>query len=236
MANSFFHFKQFTVNQERSAFKVGTDGVLLGACADIAGVKSILDIGTGTGLIALMLAQRSGAIITAVEPDPGSFLQACVNASQSKWAERITVVNSSLQDYNPAGIEFDLIVTNPPWFTGSLKNPDAGKAAARHDIALNYNDLLAGVSRLLAVKGKFQVILPCKEAAIFAVKAREHGLYCNNRLKIKPLPQAAVKRLILTFSWHEVNITERSLIIENGKRHEFTEEYKELTRDFYLNF
>ncbi len=237
MPNTYFNFKQFTINQDRCAFKVGTDGVLLGARADVSGVRNILDIGTGTGLIALMLAQRSDAEITAIEPDRQSFEQARMNVRQSRWAERIIVINSDLQNYEPGETRFDLIVTNPPFFTGSLKNPDNVKAAARHDIYLNYNDLLNGVLRLIGEKGRFVIILPFVEGNIFSGKAREYGLRCNKILKIKPLPASPVKRLILTFSGHQHDIIEdEELIIENGRRHEFTDDYKNLTRDFYLDF
>src|SRR4030042_39395 len=120
MANSYFHFKQFTINQDKCTFKVGTDGVLLGACADVAGAGKMLDIGTGTGLIALILAQRSNAEITAIEPDHDSYEQACDNVRQSKWHERIKVVKTDLQNYDTGDVRFNLIVTNPPWFTDSL--------------------------------------------------------------------------------------------------------------------
>jgi tRNA1Val (adenine37-N6)-methyltransferase len=237
MAGNIFNFKQFTINHDRSAFKVGTDGVLLGAYADVSGVRNILDIGTGTGLIALMLAQRSEAAVTAVEPDVESFRQACMNAALSKWADRIHVVNSDLQSFYPGETRYDLIVANPPYFRSSLKNPGKTKAAARHDVSLGFDDLLGGVSRLLESKGLFQVILPANEGKIFTELAVTYHLYCCKMLKIKPLPEGEVKRLILTFSQKRFNPAEEScLVIETGKRHEYTEEYKKLTGDFYLAF
>jgi len=236
MANSYFHFKQFTINQDKCTFKVGTDGVLLGACADVAGAGKMLDIGTGTGLIALMLAQRSNAEITAIEPDHDSYEQACDNVRQSKWHERIKVVKTDLQNYDPGDVRFNLIVTNPPWFTDSLRNPDPGKAAARHNVTLENADLLKGVARFLGDDGRFQVIMPYVEGNIFIAEAREHGLFCNNILKIKPLPTSEVRRLILAFSRKRLKPSEKFLTIEHGKRHEFTEEYINLTKDFYLKF
>ena len=116
MANSFFRFKQFTINQDKCAFKVGTDGVLLGACANVTGMKRILDIGTGTGLIALMLAQRCDAEIIAIEPDNDSFVQASANVRLSKWSGRIRIENCTLQNFYPDNTSFDLIVSNPPYF------------------------------------------------------------------------------------------------------------------------
>jgi len=236
MSNNYFSFKQFTIYQDQCAFKVGTDGVLLGACTDVSGVKNILDIGTGTGLIALMLAQRSEAEIIAIEPDEDSFRQAFSNVGMSKWKERIRVVNRSLQDFDPEMLRFDLIVSNPPFFSDSLKNPDLGKASARHNDALKNEDILKGVNRLLATGGRLQVIMPYAEGYIFMAEAQEYGLYCNNIIKIKPLPTSEVRRIILTFSGEKRRPHESFLTIEQGRRHEFTEEYKNLTKGFYLKF
>lgn len=236
MSNNYFSFKKFTIYHHKSAFKVGTDGVLLGACADVINVKRILDIGTGTGLIAIMLAQRSDAVITAIEPDHESYLQACENVNKSGWSDRINVVCTDLQAYSPFNLKFDLIVTNPPYFTDSLKNPDPRKSAARHNDSLTSEELLAGVSRLLDEQGNLQLILPYVEGNIFIAEAYKYGLYCNNILKIKPLPDSDIRRLILTFSRERLNVSEKFLTIEHGKRHEFTEEYMNLTREFYLKF
>lgn len=236
MANNYFSFKQFTVCQDRCVFKVGTDGVLLGASADISGVSHILDIGSGTGLIALMLAQRCNAEIVAIETDRNSFGQACENAEKSKWSSRISVLNVSLQDYKPGDRRFELIISNPPFFSDSLRNPDMIKAAARHNDHLSNKDLLEGTVRLLSDFGRLQVIMPYAEGNILIAEAQEYGLYCNNILKIKPLPTSEVRRLILTFSRQKQKTSEKFLTIEHGKRHEFTEEYKNLTKDFYLKF
>jgi tRNA1Val (adenine37-N6)-methyltransferase len=236
MSNNYFNFKQFTIDQDKSAFKVSTDGVLLGACADITGAGKILDVGTGTGLIALMLAQRCEAQITAIEPDRDSFEQACSNVRKSKWHNRIKVVNSTLQNFDPGGATFDLIITNPPWFTDSLRNPDPGKAAARHNITLDNAELLKGVIRFLADTGRFQVIMPYVEGNILIAEAVKYGLYCISILKIKPLPASEIRRMILTFSKHRLRPAERFLTIEHGKNHEFTGEYMNLTKEFYLKF
>jgi tRNA1Val (adenine37-N6)-methyltransferase len=236
MANNYFSFKQFTICQDRCAFKVGTDGVLLGAYADVSSASCILDIGTGSGLIALMLAQRCEASITAIEPDHESFTQACHNFEESNWKNRIKAENISLQDFFNEEHKFDLIITNPPYFSDSLKNPDPAKASARHNFLLINDDLLAGVKRLITDDGKFQIILPYAEAYVFIAAAQAYGFYCNDILKIKPLPTSEIKRMILTFTGQRKKATEKFLTIEHGKRHEFTEEYINLTRDFYLNF
>jgi tRNA1Val (adenine37-N6)-methyltransferase len=235
MANNYFTFKHFTVYQDKCAFKVGTDGVLLGAVADVSDVSHILDIGTGTGLVALLLAQRCNASIVAIEPDKESFEQASNNIEKSNWASRIKVINDSLQSFYPEK-EFDLVVSNPPYFSDSLKNPDEVKAFARHNDSLTNEDLLKGVSRLLSPSGRFQVIMPYVEGNIFIADAQDYGLYCNKILKIKPLPTSQIRRMILTFSHNKRKATEQFLTIEHGKRHEFTSDYINLTKDFYLKF
>jgi tRNA1Val (adenine37-N6)-methyltransferase len=235
MANNYFSFKQFTIFQEKSAFKVGTDGVLLGAVANVDGVGKILDIGSGTGLIALMLAQRCNAEIVAIEPDYESYVQARDNIGNCKWSTRIKIENCDLQSYT-GNEKFDLIVTNPPFFKDSLKNPDLRKSSARHTDSLSSADLLSGVARLLNDIGIFQVIMPYVEGTILIAEAHRVGLFCNSILKIRPLPTSEIKRLILTFGREKAIPVEKFLTIEKGKRHEFTEDYINLTRNFYLKF
>jgi tRNA1Val (adenine37-N6)-methyltransferase len=236
MANNYFTFKEFTIYQDRTAFKVGTDGVLLGAAADVKGRKRILDIGTGTGLIAIMLAQRSNAEIVAIEPDRESFLQASRNISLCRWNKRIKIEQTDLQNFNTDEGKFDLIVTNPPFFNDSLQNPDPRKSAARHDVELTRTEILDGVSRLLDNEGRFQLIMPYVEGNIFIAEAALYGFYCNSILKIRPLPTSDIRRMVLSFSRTRQKPSEKFLTIERGKRHEFTEDYISLTRDFYLKF
>lgn len=236
MSNDYFQFKQFTVRHDRCAFRVGTDGVLLGALADIRGRSRILDVGTGSGLVALMLAQRSDAEIVAIEPHRDSFLQACANTAQCPWADRIKVVNSSLQDFNPDGTLFDLIVSNPPFFIASLKNPDPAKSVSRHNDTLTHQDILEGTTRLLTEDGLLQVIMPVAEGKIFVEKAEGHGLYCKGITHISTTPFSGPKRLVLGFGRQKNAVTESNLTIETGKRHEYTPEFVELIKEFYLKF
>jgi tRNA1Val (adenine37-N6)-methyltransferase len=236
VANNYFSFKQFTIHQEKSAFKVGTDGVLLGASADVSGTKTILDIGSGTGLIAIMLAQRCDAEIVAIEPDTDSCNEACENVRLCDWTSRIKVENCDLQNYSPGNKKFDLIVTNPPYFSDSLKNPDPRRSSARHNESLSSEELLKGVSRLLGEKGRFQLIMPYVEGNIFIAEAQKFDFYCNSILKIRPLPSSEIRRLILSFSRDRLKVIESFLTIEHGRRHEFTNEYINLTKDFYLKF
>jgi tRNA1Val (adenine37-N6)-methyltransferase len=236
MANSFFSFKQFNVYQDKSAFKVGTDGVLLGACTDIINIRSALEIGSGTGLISLMLAQRCEADITTIEPDYESFIQTCENVRRSPWQTRIKVINTDLQSFDPGSEKFDLIVTNPPFFNDSLKSPDPRKSAARHNDSLTSVEILESVSKFLEEDGHLQLIMPYVEGNIFIAQAFKYGLFCNSILKIKPLPTAEIRRMILKFSRIQEKPVESFLTIEHGKRHEFTQEYINLTKDFYLKF
>lgn len=236
MANNYFSFKEFTIYQDKSAFKVGTDGVLLGATAEVSGRKKILDIGAGTGLISIMLAQRCDAEIISIEPDPESYIQASENVKLCKWSGRIKVLNTDIQSFHNDSEKFDLIVTNPPYYSDSLKNPDPRKSAARHNDSLTTDEMLEGVSNLLDEDGLFQVIMPYVEGNIFIADAQHYGLYCNSIMKIRPLPTSEIRRLIMTFSRERLKVTERFLTIEHGRRHEFTEEYINLTKDFYLKF
>jgi tRNA1Val (adenine37-N6)-methyltransferase len=236
MSNNYFRFKQFTIIQEKSVFKVGTDGVLLGACADLSGAKRILDIGTGTGLIAIMVAQRSDAEIVAIEPEENSCLEACDNVSNSKWQNRIIVQNIGFQKYaSLQSGQFDVIISNPPYFKDSLKNPDENKSAARHSVSLTSAEILEGASNLLNPGGSLQLILPYVEGTLFIAEASKHGFFCNRIVKIKPIPTGDIKRLILKFERTRKPVLEKFLTIETGTRHRYTEEYKEITKEFYLS-
>lgn len=237
MSNNYFKFKQFTINQERSAFKVGTDSVLLGAGADLSGGKKILDIGTGTGLIAIMAAQRSNAEIVAIEPEKKSYQEACENVKACKWNDRIRVDNTGFRDFFSGNDEkFDIIITNPPYFRDSLKNPDDDKSAARHSDSLTSSDILEGTAGLLTSSGSLQLILPYTEGTLFIAEASSYGFYCNRIIKIKPVPTGEIIRLILKFERIKKPVQEKFLTIESGSRHSYTEEYKEITKDFYLKF
>jgi len=237
MSNNYFDFGQFSIKQGNAAFKVGTDSVLLGASADLSGAVSILDIGTGTGLIALICAQRSGASVTAIEPDRNSYLEAVGNILSSKWADRITVINSDLNEFTGVwGKMFDLIITNPPYFRDSLLNPDEAKAAARHTFSLSSLDLLKCSEDLMNDRGSLQLILPYEEAALFIAEAGNFGLYCNSIIKIKPYPDGKIIRMIMKLERKKKAVHEKFLTIETGTRHSYTDEYRELTKDFYRNF
>lgn len=236
MANSYFKFKQFTVKQEKTAMKVGTDGVLLGAHAKCEDAFSILDIGTGTGLIALMMAQRSSGTIDAIEIDKNAFDEAWQNIQNSDWPDKVTVFHSSFQEYTRICLKkYQLIVSNPPFFSNSLKNEDDQKTLARHDDSLPVADLLKGVSKLLTRDGIFSVIIPATSIEEFEAEASKNKLFVNELTWIKPTPNKPVKRVIVDFSKIEGLKNESEFIIESGGRHIYSEEYKSLTKEYYLS-
>ena len=230
----YFDFKQFRIYQHKSAFRIGTDAVLLGAWADTSSAAMILDIGTGTGLLALMMAQRTGSEIIALEPDNHSYEQALENVRINPWNNRIQVLNIKVQDYYPDH-KFDLIVSNPPFFRKSLVNRDERLSRARHDHDLPSFNLLRAVERLITVNGKFCLVLPYAEAALFIAEAADFELYCNKILRIKPMPSAPVKRMLMEFGREKRELQQSFLTIETA-RHEYTDEYKKLTADFYIDF
>lgn len=239
--------------------KVGTDGVLLGAWVPVSGrEKRILDIGTGTGVIALMLAQRTedyGPLVDAVEVEPEAAGEAARNFERSPWADRLRVIPDSIQQYAktaPAGL-YDLIVSNPPYFNAGLDfrrgkgwdistgatTPTEERIAARHAEMLPYEELIAAVVNLLEPnKGRFAAIFPVHEFGIFAQGAEKAGLYVHRKLEVKGTPQKGVKRVAAEFSLNKPSgeIIRQDLCIELVKPQEYSEEYKTLTREFYLHF
>lgn len=238
MPNTSFAFKQFTIKQDLCAMKVGTDAVLLGAWVIPNGSKHVLDIGTGTGIIALMIAQKSSASITAIDIDENAVKQATQNVLESKFKDQISVTCISLQEYaKTANQKFNLIVTNPPYFEQSLKSSDAHRSSARHADVLPFEDLLEGVLKLLDTKGKFCLILPRLEAERFRELAEKKGLYLSKLLRIKSRADKEVdKRHLMQFEYTPSEFSEKTLVIEENERHRYTPEYKELTKDYYVNF
>jgi tRNA1Val (adenine37-N6)-methyltransferase len=229
-----FRFKQFTIKQSRSTHKVGTDGVLLGAWSDIQGADRILDIGTGTGLIALMLAQRTPqtVLIDAVEIDKDDAQQARENVQNSPWPSKINVLHNPVQEFNP-DYRYDLIVTNPPYFINSWLPPEKKRGQARHTQELSFEDLLLSVKRLLKKSGKLSIILPLQEGMQFIQQAHFHQLYCIRQLAFRSRSQKPVERLLLEFGENPQSIQKEELIL-HGDRDTWSEEYQDLTRNFYL--
>lgn len=231
-----FKFKQFSINQDRCAMKIGTDGVLLGAWATIESKQnSILDIGAGTGLLSLMLAQRSLAEnIEALEIDEDAFEQCIENFESSPWADRLFCYHAGLDEFiEEIEDPYDLIISNPPFYSEDVSSGNASRDAARQNQSLPFDELLEGVSKLLSSDGLFTTIVPFKEETSFITLAASFGLYPNKILRVKGNPSAEIKRSLLEFSFKEMEVMENELTIEI-KRHEYTLAYQELTKAFYL--
>lgn len=232
-----FRFKQFSVEQDRCAMKIGTDGVLLGAWTPIENNPfSILDIGTGTGIIALMLAQRSNAEqIDALEIDEEAYEQSVDNFENSPWSDRLFCFHAGLDEFvEEPEDEYDLIVSNPPFYTDDFKSATEQRDLARFADAMPFEDLIEAADLLLSENGVFAVIIPFKEEENFLALAKDYELYPLKITHVKGTPTTEIKRSLLAFSRNEnVNFTIDELIIETS-RHQYTPEYIELTKDFYL--
>ncbi|NEQ41757.1 MAG: methyltransferase [Okeania sp. SIO3I5] len=240
MGGNQFRFKQFTILQDRCAMKVGTDGTLLGTWVDISGVEKILDIGTGTGLIALMLAQRCGtrspADIDAVEIDINSSIQARENVERSPWSNKVKIVNYSIQEYtNFCQKRYDLIVSNPPFFENASKAANKARTVARHTDFLSQDDLLQTAVKLLSKTGKLAVIYPVEQAQKFLELAEDFGLFCQRKLYVKPMPEIPTKRILMELGKNKLPLQEKTLTIE-AKQHIYTPEFITLIKDFYLKY
>ena len=235
--NKWFQFKQFRIIQEKAAMKVGTDAVLLGAWADAANAKNILDVGTGTGIIALMMAQRSVAQITAVEIEKQAAGEAAENAQHSPWSNRISVKNISFQDFTEnTNQKYDCIVSNPPFFCNNIKSADKNLALARHNDLLSLTDLADGASKLLSDEGKLSLILPVESASKFIKLANQLKFHNIRQTEVRHTFENKAHRFLLEFSKSFSGLNKTALNIYNETGRDYTPEYKNLTRDFYLKF
>lgn len=215
--------------------KVGIDGVLLGAWADVDNADAILDIGTGTGLIALMLAQRSSAQIDAIDIDADAVIQANENIQKSPWSSRIQVSEVELQKYvlNTRN-RYDLIVSNPPYFVNSTKAPVENRNTARHTDTLTHKELLDNALTLLKPTGRICVILPVNEGLMSVEYAATIGLHCTKQVVVFPKPGAVAKRLLLEFSQQFTACANSEVVIESDVRHQYSPEFTALAKDYYL--
>lgn len=232
-----FQFKQFTIEQDRCAMKVGTDGVLLGAWAPIVDATyNILDIGSGTGLIALMLAQRSNAQqIEAIEIDESAYEQCVDNFENSPWNDRLFCFHAGLDEFleEMEDEAYDLIVSNPPFYTENYQSNDEKRDLARFENALPFDELIESAAHLLSEFGVFALIVPYKEEEKIIALAKEFQLYPFKITRVKGTPTSEIKRSLLAFTWDEQVLEMDELIIETA-RHQYTNEYIELTKEFYL--
>jgi tRNA1Val (adenine37-N6)-methyltransferase len=231
-----FQFKHFTIQQDRCAMKLGTDSVLLGAWTPIDNLPfSILDIGAGTGILSLMLAQRTNAEqIDAIEIDEEAYEQCVENFANSPWSDRLFCFHAGLDEFvEEPEDEYDLIISNPPFYTDDYKSENTARDIARFEDALPFEDLLEAADLLLSEKGIFSVILPYKEETKFIDLAKNFELFPFKITRVKGTPTTEIKRSLLAFSRIEKAILTDELIIETA-RHQYTEEYIALTKDFYL--
>jgi len=232
-----FKFKQFSIEQDRCAMKIGTDGVLLGAWSPIPdNAFSVLDIGAGTGIIALMIAQRSFAEqIDALEIDEEAYEQAVENFENSPWSDRLFCFHAGLDEFvEEPEDEYDLIVSNPPFYTDDYKTENQQRDLARFADALPFEELIEAAALLLSENGIFSVIIPFKEEEKFMALAKELDLFPIKITRVKGTPTSEIKRSLLAFNRKEVkDFPVDELVIETS-RHIYTEEYIALTKDFYL--
>lgn len=232
MPNPYFSFKRFTVYHDKCAMKVGTDGVLLGAWTNVNTSQRILDIGTGSGLVALMLAQRCEASITAIDIDSEAVEQAQININASNWKNRMEVIHTDLCKYSPQNL-FDTIVSNPPYFIDSLKCDDIQRNTARHNDTLTSEQLFGNVSRMLCPEGEFSLIIPFDQTESAISTGEKHGLYPTKHTRVITRPGLPPKRSLLAFKKHLEEYIPQDLVIEL-ERHVYSEDYIALTKEFYL--
>jgi tRNA1Val (adenine37-N6)-methyltransferase len=234
--NSYFQFKQFRITQENAAFKVGTDAVLLGSWVHVPPAGKILDVGTGTGIIALMMAQRSQAAVTGIEIEHQAATEAALNAQGTPWSERIAIRQVSFQEFVKDATErFDLIISNPPFFSNSRKSRCDRMAMARHNHLLPPDEFVNGSAGLLEPNGRLAVILPVLSSSDFRRFAEAAGLYLLRLAEVSPDNRREPHRHLMEFGKTK-RATENTLLgIHTGDHSDYTAEYKMLTRDFYLN-
>jgi len=231
-----FKFKQFTIQQDRCAMKIGTDGVLLGAWVSLENnPDSILDIGAGTGILSLQLAQRSNAeTIEAIEIDENAFEQCVANFETSLWGDRLFCFHASAQEFaTEVEEEYDFIISNPPFYTDNYKSGDTTRNTARFTDTLPFKDLAIVAFQFLSEEGIFALILPRKEEDNFITIASEVGLFPKRICRVKGSAPSEVKRSLLEFSFQKTKVIYEELTIENS-RHNYTKDYTDLVKDFYL--
>lgn len=238
MTNTFFKFKQFNINQDRCGMKVSTDAVVLGALAGSKSTpQSVLDVGMGTGVIAMMLAQRfDKAKVLGIEIDEDAFGQAVENIQESKFADRITAIHQDFQTYSEiSNPHFDMIISNPPYFPDHIKTKDAKRNKALHNDSLTFIELVAGVGRCLNEWGEFWVILPPRQMQDLEKICNSHQLFQFHKVNLKDKQQAKVIRVIQGFSFANKSTLENELFIKNPDG-SFAEAYRQLLKDFLLIF
>ena len=231
-----FEFKKFKIHQNNAAMKIGTDGILLGAWADLSDKKKGIDIGSGTGIISIMLCQRNEILeIDSIEVSEKAVLDAKKNIKNCKWNERINLIHKDLKLFSTEN-KYDLIISNPPYFQKSLKPKDLDRLKARHEVSLNYKDVLNFSEKHLLKNGTINLILPIDQKQEVIEYAEKFGLYVSKECIVFPKPNKNPHRLLIELSKIKKTFESQSLTIENDGRHNYTDNYKKLTREFYTIF
>jgi len=232
-----FQFKEFLVKQDQCAMKVGTDGVLLGAWVETPMAPlEILDVGTGTGVIGLMLAQRFvSSEIEAIEIDQNAYEQAVENFENSSWADRLFCYHASFQEYFQEVDDqlYDLIISNPPYFSPTQKSDNNARNTARFEDALPFEHLFYGASKLLSDQGSFAIVIPFAKEALVIEIAQQMHLHPSRITRVKGNLESDIKRSLLQFGFGQADVQMSELVIEVS-RHNYTQEYRDLVKDFYL--
>ena len=232
--NTIFQFKQFQIDQSLCAMKVTTDAIVFGAMVDVSQCQSILDIGAGTGLLSLMMAQRASASVTAVELDKDAIEQSLQNIKNSPWPDQVTVVHNSIQNFATTRDEpFDCIVSNPPFFQESLKGPDQQRNLARHTDSLNFSALVSSIKKLLTPTGEAWILLPVDSAKTLLKIASDASLFPTQITELKSTSEHPSHRWVMCLSHQKSDTDYQSLVFYNQQK-EYTEDFKRLTRDYYL--
>ncbi len=235
MSNTFFQFKQFTIQQKNAPLKVTTDACLFGALIQTENARSILDIGTGTGLLALMLAQKSSATILGIELDEESVLNAENNFSSSIWREKIRVIHSDIKEWSRnTTSKFDLIVCNPPFFTSHKKNMDVRISQARHNHSLTQTDLIEIILKHLSENGRTYIMLPPNEMKLLVVRCIEQKIFPNRKYIVSSTEEKTAHLFIISFSYRPENFPDEKIFIhkKNGK---YSIRFMELLNTYYLH-
>ncbi len=231
-----FFFKKFALFHHRSTMKIGTDAILLARWVEVSDNDDVLDIGTGCGLIPLMLAQKGIKSADAVEIDRDSYEEAAQNFGNSAWKSQLCAINDDIRHYTlTCGKKYDLIVSNPPFFFGDNVPEKEKKGLARHTNTLSYNDLIISVKSLLKPDGRFFIVLPALESKIFLKDAANHGFYLKKEMKIVPIEGKASNRINMQLTVNQVDSVESETFVLRNPDHSFTNEYKEFLKDFYLD-
>lgn len=238
MANSYFQFKQFIIHQDQCAMKVGTDGVLLGSWVDIPENGKVLDVGCGTGILSLMIAQRSkNTIIEGIEIDPSAANQALENKNISKWSNQITIESANFFEWSKKGTnKYDLIICNPPFYNEGPKSSSISRDKARSNTMFKLSDFITTSKKIITHIGSIAIIIPFNQQADLNTYSLENSLYLKRICYLYPTPSKPCHRIMVQLSTIKSTIKEEHIIIESNGRHQYSEEYKNLTKEFYTAF